>query len=155
MAVHIFISHSVAPKELAIVNTVAEIAASKGGIPIISHRNWNPTATLPSYIASQIDLSNYVIGIVTRNGHQRDWVNAEIAYSKKANKPVLLIADANIRISPQYKAIRINRTAPLKTISTVSAEIQRLISDEKTKNLVGGLVIGGLVLLLLTSLKGE
>jgi len=155
MAVQIFISHSVAPRELAIVNTVADVAASKGAVPIISHRDWDPTVTLPSHVASQINSSNYVIGIVTQNGHHLDWVNAEISYSKKASIPVLVVADASIEISPQYKAIGIDRTAPLKTISIVSAEIQKLISDEKAKNVVGGLVVGGLILLLLTSLKGE
>jgi len=155
MAVQIFISHSVAPRELAIVNTVADVAASKGAVPIISLRDWDPIVTLPSHVASQINSSNYVIGIVTQNGHQLDWVNAEISYSEKVNIPVLVVADASIEISPQYKAIRIDRTTPLKTISIVSEEIQKLISDEKAKNLVGGLVIGGLILLLLSSLKGK
>jgi hypothetical protein len=155
MALQIFISHSVAPKELAIVNTVADVAASKGAVPIISHRDWNPTVTLPSHIASQISSSNYFISIVTQNGHHIDWVNAEIAYSKRVNIPVLIVADAGIKIPPQYKVIRIDRTAPLKTISIVSAEIQKLIKDEKSRSLVGGLVISGLILLFLTSLKGE
>jgi len=155
MAIQIFISHSVAPRELAIVNTVADVAASKGAVPIISHRNWDPTGTLPLSVKRQIKSSNYVIGIVTQNGHHVDWVNAEITYSQRANRPVLIIADKGLKISPQYKVILIDRTVPMKTISTVSIEIQKLIKDEETKNLVGGLVIGGLILLLLSSLKGE
>lgn len=155
MPIQIFISHSVAPRELAIVNTVADVSASNGVVPIISLRDWDPTVTIPSYITSQIDSSNYVMGIVTQNGHHLDWVNAEIAYSKKVKIPVFIVADVGLKIPSQLKVVYIDRTAPLKTISTVSAEIQKLISDEKTKNLVGRLVIGGLILLLLTSLKGE
>jgi len=155
MAIQIFISHSVAPRELAIVNTVADVAASKGAVPIISHRDWDPTKALPSHVVSQIRSSNYIISIVTQNGHHLEWVNAEIAYSKKVNAPLLIVADVGVKIPLQYKIIRIDRTAPLKTISIVSAEIQNLISDKKIKSLVGGLVIGGLILIFLTSLKGE
>ncbi|HBR09952.1 TIR domain-containing protein [Candidatus Bipolaricaulota bacterium] len=141
--------------ELAIVNTAADVAASKGAVPIIAHRDRNPTGALPSSINTQIESSNYVIGIMTQNGHHIEWVNAEIAYSQKVNKPVFIIADKGLKVSPQYKVIRIDRTAPLKTLSTVSIEIQKLIKDKEIKNLIGGLVIGGLIFILLSSLKGE
>jgi len=57
MAIQIFISHSVAPRELAIVKTVADVAASKGAVPIISNRNWNSTGPLPLSIERQIKSS--------------------------------------------------------------------------------------------------
>lgn len=144
--IQIFISHSVAPRELAIVNAVADVAASKGAVPIISYRNWDPIGILPGYIESQITSSNYVIGIITNNGHHLDWINAEIAYSQKMNRPILVLADEGINISSQDQIIRIDRTNPMKTLFLVSAEIQRLIGDEEVRNLVGGLVIGGLIL---------
>jgi len=99
--------------------------------------------------------SNYVIGIVTQNGHHLDWVKREIICSQRTNRPALIIADKGLKISPQYKVIRLDRVVPMKTISTVSIEIQKLIKDEETKNLVGGLVIGGLIILLISSLRGE
>lgn len=155
MAIQIFISHSVAPRELAIVNVVADIAASKGVVPIISHRDWIPNEKLPLHVESGISSSNYVIGIVTQNGHHLDWVKAEISYAKKLNKPILILADVNIKIPSEYKVIYINRRAPFETISITSSEIQKLINDEKIRYIIGGFIITGLVLLLLFSLKGE
>lgn len=151
----IFISHSVAPRELAIVNSVADVAATKGATPIIAFRDWLTQAGPPSYITSQIASSDYVIAIITQEGHHVDWVNAEIAHARRLNKPLLIVADTTIGISAEYKVIRINRTNPLETLSNVSTEVERVVGDEKTRNLVGGILIGGLVLLLLASLKGE
>lgn len=154
MAVQIFIAHSVAPRELAAVSAVADTTASKGAVPIISLRNWNPRSMPPS-VKSQIDSSNYVIAIVTRYGQQLDWVNAEIAYSQEVGKPILIVADEGIPIPSQYNTIRIIRAEALRTLSTVSRKIQEWVDDEETNKLLRGLAVGGLVLLLLTSSKGE
>jgi hypothetical protein len=154
MAVQIFIAHSVAPRELAAVSAVADTTASKGAVPIISLRNWDPKS-MPPGVKAQIDSSNYVIAIVTRYGRQLDWVNAEIAYSQGAGKPILVVADEGIPIPPQYNTIRINRAEALRTLATVSKKIQAWVDDEETNKLLRGLAVGGLVLLLLTSSKGE
>ena len=151
----IFISHSVAPKELAIVNAVADVIASRGALSIIAYREWNPNAVLPPHILSQLSSSHFIIAVITNTGHHIEWVNAEIAYSTKMNKPILILADEGINISSNYKVIRINRLDPIKTISEASNEIQSLISDKKIEELVTGLAIGGLILILLTSLKGK
>lgn len=155
MAVRIYISHSVAPRELAIVNSVADAAASNGAVPIIPHRDWGPESTLPERIRSQIDSSDFVIAIVTRNGRQLDWVNSETGYGMAAKKPTLVLADQDVTTPPELGAIRIDRTDPLGSISLVSAEIQKMATDKTMKYLVGGVAIGGLVLLLLASVKGE
>jgi hypothetical protein len=154
MAIQIFIAHSVAPRELAAVSVVADTTASKGAVPIISLRNWDPKL-MPPGVKTQIDSSNYVIAIVTRYGRQLDWVNAEIAYSQEVGRPILIVADEGIPIPPQYNIIRINRSEALRTLSAVSRKIQEWVDDEETKKLLRGLVVGGLVLLFLTSSKGE
>ncbi len=155
MPTQVFISHSVAPRELAIVNSVADVAVSRGAVPIIPDRDWTPDVKLPPRIESQINSSSFVVGIVTSDGHQLDWVNSEMGYGMVVKKPIIALADADVTIPPEFRVIRIDRADPLGTIAAVSAEIQRRIRDERTKKLFGGLAIGGLVLLLLASLKGE
>lgn len=146
----IFISHSVEPKELVLVNIMAEELAQLKVTPTISDREWQ-TNEIPRRIRKQIEDANYMIGIITDKGHHFPWFNAEIIYSQKLSpkKPLLLVADASIQVDPSYESIIINRRNPLNTISEVSRKIKRLIQDKETQNLIAGILIGGVALLLL------
>lgn len=157
MSIRIFISHSVAPRELALVNVMAEEAARQGVIPFIPDRDWPSNESIPDRIRRQIKDSNYMIAIASENGHHLDWLNAEIIYSQRLSprRPLLLVTDAAIQVDPSHERIIIDHTNPLSTIAEVSHRIQRLIQDRDTQNLLKGLLVGGLTLLLLYSFKKE
>lgn len=153
----VFISHSVSPWELALVNAVADVADQRGLPPIIPHRDWDPAADLPSPIAAQIESSDCIVAIATQGGQHLNWLNLEVTYSQQlpSPRPLLIVADNGILVNPDYRCIRINRREPLTTLSQVRGQIDRLVQDAQTQQLVRGLVIGGLALLFLSSLRGE
>ncbi|MFQ6089528.1 MAG: toll/interleukin-1 receptor domain-containing protein [Candidatus Methanofastidiosia archaeon] len=157
MPIRIFISHSVAPRELVLVNAMAEEAARRGVTPSIPDRDWVPNNRIPKRIRRQIEDSDYIIAIASERGHHSQWLNAEIIYNQRLSspKPLLLVTDATIQVDPSYERIIINYSNPLGTISEVSHRIQRLIQDKNAQNLVAGVLIGGLTLLLLYSLKED
>ena len=150
MPVRVFISHSVAPWELALVNSVADVTAQRGATPTIPDRAWKPSVdSLPSRIAAQIQASDYLIAIATQWGQHLDWLNQEVMYNQQLSKPSLIVADAGIPLAPEYDCIRIDRANPLATLIHVSNRIQGLIQDHQTQALMRGLLITGLALLFL------
>jgi hypothetical protein len=152
MVIRVFISHSVAPRELALVNSVADIVAQRGAIPVIPDRTWNPISEdVPERIAVQIRDSDYVVGIASQWGHHAEWLNKEVAYGRllQPAKPTLVVADREITIAPAYECVRMDRTNPLATLGEIERRIQGLVSDQQTQNLLRGLLVGGLVLLFL------
>lgn len=153
----IFISHSVAPKELALIDAMAGEVLRRGERPIIPRRDWNPDNAIPEDIRTQIRDSNCIIGIATQGGHHYPWLNVEVSYSQELNppRPLILVADAEVPINPSYQRIVINRNNPFGTISEVAQRIQRLVQDRDTQNLITGLVVGGLILLFLYFLTKE
>ena len=110
----VFISHSVSPWELALVNAVADVVAHRGLPPIIPDRDWDPAAGLPSRIAAQIQSSDYVIAIATQGGQYINWLNQEVTYSQRLSppRPSLVVADNGILVNPDYQCIHINPTGP-------------------------------------------
>ena len=152
----IFISHSVAPRELALVNGVADVVAERGETPIIPDRDWDsPAEPLPSRITAQIRSSDYVIAIASRWGRHINWLNQEIIYSQQLlpPSPFLIVADVEVPVAQGYACIRINRSDPLATLSQVSSQIQRLVQDREMQSLLKGFLVGGLALLFLSSLE--
>lgn len=152
MAVQVFISHSVAPWELAFVNGVADVAAQRGAIPTIPDRAWNaPADPLPARVAALIHSGDYVIALATHSGQHLEWVNQEVMASQQLSppKPLLLVADAGLPVTPGYRCIRIDRLNPLATLSEVSSRAQELIHEQSSQALVRGLLVAGLALLFL------
>ena len=106
MPVQVFISHSVAPWELALVNSVADVAAQRGAIPTIPDRAWDSSVeSLPHRIAALIQSSDYVIAIATHGGQHIGWLNEEVAYSRQLSKPSLVVADEGIPVNQQFHCI--------------------------------------------------
>jgi hypothetical protein len=152
MPVRVFLSHSVAPSELALVNGVADAAAQRGAIPAIPDRAWNPSVEeLPDRIKAQIRESAYLIAIASQWGQHVTWLNQEVTYSRQLSppRPSVVVADAQIEIPPGHDCIRMDRANPLATLAQVSQHIQRLVQDQQTQALLRGLLIGGLALLFL------
>lgn len=152
MPVRVFLSHSVAPWELALVNGVADAAAQRGAIPTIPDRAWNPSVEeLPDRIKAQIRESTYLIAIASQWGQHFDWLNQEVTYSRQLSppRPSVVVADAQIATLSGHDCIRMDRTNPLATLAQVSQHIQRLVQDQQAQALLRGLLIGGLALLFL------
>ena len=152
MSVRVFLSHSVASWELALVNSVADVVAQRGAVPMIPDRAWNPSVEeLPDRIKAQIQESECLIAIASQWGHHLPWLNQEVTYSHQLSpsRPSVIVADAGIAIPPEYDCIRMDRANSLVTLAQVSQHIQRLGHDRQTQALLRGLLIGGLALLFL------
>jgi TIR domain len=148
MALKIFISHSVAPNELGIVYAIANEGAKRGASPYIPDRDWNPFESIPDQISMHLKDSDFVLAIATGLGLHLNWLNMEVEQADKQRKPLLIIADNNIKILEHLVHIRIDRMNPSKTISEVSQFLEKYGKDKESKELLTWIGIGGLLFLL-------
>ncbi|MFH1859502.1 MAG: hypothetical protein ABH870_00570 [bacterium] len=152
MSTTIFISHSVAPSELAIVAVTAEESLRRGATPLVPGRDWDPEE-MPQQISDQINSSDYMIAIASQNGGHLSWLNTEINYWQSKGKPFLLVSDAVVQTNPLCERIILNRNNPLSTISEIHKKIEQKIHDNNAREIISGLLIGGVILMVLCSLK--
>ncbi|MBA7699471.1 hypothetical protein ES703_108168 [subsurface metagenome] len=100
MGFKVFISHSVAPKELGIVYTIANESAKKGASPFIPDRDWEPEDEIPVRIQTHLKNSDYLLAIATSSGFQLQWLDREVKEASKEKKPLLIVADEGIEVTP-------------------------------------------------------
>jgi|GEM_PF-5265540 len=145
----IFVTHSVAPWELAIVNGVADAVAKRGATPFFPYREWNPKR-IPRAVSAQIKEADYIIAIATKDGQHLDWVNRELAYNLRLSppKPVLVLADHGSSVMSGYDVIRIHREKPFLTLALVGERIQKLVEAKRNQKILQGFLVGSLLLLL-------
>lgn len=155
MGSKVFISHSVTPKELGIVYTIANESAKRGASPFIPDRDWNPNDKIPIRIQNNLKNSDYLLAIATSSGFQMEWLNREIEEASKNRKPLLIVADEGIEVPSEYHRIWIDRTDPTKTLHQISEHLENFGKgkDRKTKELLTWIVLGGLLFLLLLGSK--
>lgn len=152
MGLKVFISHSVAPRELGIVYAIANEAARRGADPFIPDRDWNPEENVPERISIRLSNSHYLLAIATSFGTQIDWLKREIKeFGKKSN--LLIVADKGIKVPSGFTYIRIDRSNPAKTISKVSLELAKIKINKETKELLALLGIAGILFLLISGGK--
>ncbi|MEO0289985.1 MAG: TIR domain-containing protein [candidate division WOR-3 bacterium] len=149
MPFKVFISHSVAPRELGIVYAVVNEAAKKGASPFIPDRDWNPEGSIPERIQTHVKETEYMLAIATNSGFQLKWLNREVKEGLKRRKSLIIIADKGIRIPPEIPSIRIDRDNPAGTIRDISGRLAKFGRDKKTKEILTWITIGALLFLLL------
>ncbi|MEW6607728.1 MAG: toll/interleukin-1 receptor domain-containing protein [bacterium] len=145
----VFISHSVAPRELGVVYAMANEAAKRGASPFVPDREWEPKGVIPERIRSHLKETDYLLAIATSSGFQLDWLNREVREGLREAKPILVVVDKGIRVPSNTNRIWINRTNPVKTIQMVSTHLAEFGRDKKTKEFLTWIGIGGLFFLLL------
>jgi len=156
MAYKVFISHSTSDRGLIIY--LANLLNKLEVEPIIAEWYLTPGEPLDKKVFGQIDKSNCVVALLTRNGIRSNWVQQEIGYSLKQDKLVIPLVEKGVRdlASLQGKEYieydPYNYQESLIKLSNFVKSL-KLKKEEKEKAL---LVLGALlILVLLFSGKGK
>lgn len=151
MAYKVFISHSTS--DIGLVTSLAHLL-QKFGIDVFV-ANWylSPGESLDKKVFDQIESSDCVVVLLTRNGIRSNWVQQEIGYSMQKNRPVIPIVEQGVDPSElaalQGKEyIEYDPYQPQSALTKLSSFVNglKLKKEEQEKAL---LVVGGLLLLLL------
>lgn len=159
MSYTVFISHSASDQRL--VTTLSNTLSRMGINVYVAEWYLAPGTPVSRKVFEQIDNSNCVVAVLTRNGIRSQWVHQEIGYARKANKPIIPLVEKGVRreqlASLQGIAyIEYSPYTPTDAIIKLSTFIksQKLKKEEQEETLlVGGALLTLLLLLLLSGEK--
>ncbi len=122
--------------------------------PVLSDRHWTPNDAPPARIVQGLKGLDAFVAIATSQGSHIHWVNVELAEAIKLGlrpERVVSVIDSEIRPPTTGKVLTINRADLSDTIAKTAAALEQLQLERSEKNLLAGLVLGGLAALLLAS----
>jgi hypothetical protein len=149
----VYLSHSVSPRELGAIYGMAELAAQKGMQPIVADRRWSPAAP-PARIVQLLQGLDAFVVIATLEGTQESWVNAELdtaLHTGLSAQAVVSVVDAGIEVPTTDHVVTIDRNNLAGTISRAVEILAGLKLGQDQRNVLAGLLLGGLAALLLSS----
>lgn len=150
MSFKVFISHSVSPKELAIIYTLAEESMKKGMSPFVPDRIWNPEAKTPETIRQAIQECDSVVLFGTKYGAHLDWLKREWGEIKKYNKKVIALLDPEISLNGtelEINRVKIDPKQLSKTIKDAANYLESMKLKKNQEELLVWIVIGSLLFL--------
>lgn len=87
----VFISHSM--KDAHLVDALRSIAASAGIVPLIAEHVIDLQNTVTKKIEEMISDADLVLVVLTNEGFNSTFVQQEIGYATKSNKPLLVLVE--------------------------------------------------------------
>jgi len=149
----VYIGHSVAPHELGAIYAMAELAAGKGMEPIIPDRRWPPDEP-PARIQQFLKGLDAFVTVATLGGEYIAWVTSELSTALALGmnpQKIVSVVDQGVQVPEVGHVVIIDRSNFDVTISKTVEILEQLQMDRTQRNLLAGLVLGGLMALLLAS----
>jgi len=147
MAYKVFISHSTRDQGLVIY--LANLLNKFGVETVVAEWYLTPGEPLDKKVFDRIDKSDCVVALLTRNGIRSNWVQQEIGFSLKQDKPVIPIVEKGIDLKDlaalQGKEyIEYNQYQYQEALIKLSTYVKslKLKKEDKEKALI---VLGGLL----------
>lgn len=148
MSYRVFISHST--KDQVLIFTLAQYLASKNIEAFVAE--WNPKlgTDLTQKIFPQIDQSDCVVAILTKDGNRSEWVNQEIGYAFKAQKLIISVIESGVKVSGaligkeyvQFDKTNVNSIYnAMQTVSEYIAKMKLSKEQKQTAMIIGGLIL--------------
>lgn len=153
MPYKVFLSHSTRDRGLVIA--LASLFRKLGVEASVAEWYLTPGERLDKKIFTQIDQSDCTIVLLTKNGMRSNWVQQEIGYALKSNKPLIPLVETGINSTELASLagreyIEYGPLQPEQAMMRLSnyAQSLKLKKDEKEKTiLVTGAFIAFLLLL--------
>ena len=152
----VYISHIVSPWELAQVYVLARETERQGLQSFIPDRTWVPANGVPPSLTGVVAQAELILLFATLSGNHLEWVNQELAAAQ--GKPVVAVAERGIKLTgiDGRNIVEFDRSEDMAdALGLASARVGALRLQQRNKNLVTGLLVGGLVLLLLRGLQED
>lgn len=123
----VFISHSLEDRN--IVSTLKSNLALANIQAYIAEEDYQPGTDIWEKVKRNIDDSNVVIAILTRDGSRYSYVNQEIGYaSSKPDKQIIPIVEDDVKPVGALEGmeyIRFNRLSPLNAFDIATQYLER------------------------------
>ena len=94
MAYKVFISHS--SRDQGLVISLANLLSKFGVEVFVAEWYLSPGQRLDDKVFGQIEKSDCVVALLTREGIRSNWVHEEIGYSLRSNRPIVPIVEKGV-----------------------------------------------------------
>lgn len=154
-----FISYSLNDTEEFVLTILAKRLAEQGFTVSSSYNLYSNVVDFSTY--SQLNKSNFFIGIITQEGNSKERVFNEWRVASEKRIPALLLIEDNVQITQQLanhpNIVRFNKTHPQPAIDFVRQKINSTTQvtvplSNPTNNNTVAWMIGGLAVLALIGL---
>ncbi len=153
MAYKVFVSHSTRDQGLviALVNMIAKL-----GVEVfVAEWYLTPSEQLDKKVFTQINRADCVVVLLTRNGVRSNWVQQEIEYALKAERPLIPlvekgIAPLDLAALQGREYIQYDPSEPQQALIGASTYVKSLKlrkEDQEKALLIGGVILALLLLL--------
>ncbi len=132
MRYKIFISHST--QDMFLIRQLAKHLDNYGIDVVIAEDIRSPGIKLEEKIYSLIRECDFVLGILTSNGVNSEWVRKEINYAHKINKPIIPLVEEGIRINMDIEYVPFDSSESIKSILD---KIRNGIDKLREKRIIG------------------
>jgi len=152
MAYRVFISHSTRDRGLVI--TLANLLARFGVEVFVAEWYLTPGESLDKKVFAQIEKADCMVVLLTRNGVRSNWIQQEIGYALKANKPIIPLVEKGVEpkdlAALQGKEyIEYDPFQPQQALIRASTYVRSLKLKKKQEQEKTLLIAGGILALLL------
>jgi hypothetical protein len=116
-------------------------------------RHWAPNAP-PARVLQALKGLGAFVAIATTSGTNLEWVNTELAEAARSglnHETIVSVLDASVTPPTIGKVLTIDRGSVSETISKTLTVLDQFQLERSQKNLLAGLLLGGLAALLLAS----
>lgn len=93
----VFISHSVGPVEIPVVNHLSASLTGAGVHSYLALYDRQPGNQLSSKVRAHIDSSDALLALITKRGADSDWVQNEVGFAIGRSKPVIPLVEKGIK----------------------------------------------------------
>src|SRR5712692_9393650 len=94
MAYKVFISHST--RDQGLVIALANLLSKYGATIFVAEWYLAPGEALHKKVTGQIQNSDCVVALLTRNGMRSNWVQQEIGYTLNSQKPIIPLVEKGV-----------------------------------------------------------
>ena len=151
-----FISHSINDRDQFILTLLSSKLRQKDFI-IISSQNFYGTA-IDYATQNQISECHLFIGVITRQGLERNRVIEEWKFSKRRNIPNIILIEDTVRIQENFNGnyVVFSRRNPQSAIDLITAKMNQTISINNKKNVdIVPWILGGAAILAIINILSD
>jgi nucleoside 2-deoxyribosyltransferase len=157
MRYRVFISHSTQDRGLVVA--LANLLARFGVEVFVAEWYLSPGETLSKKVFEQIESADCMVILLTRNGIRSNWVQQEIGFALKSQKPLIPLVEKgtgsqDLAALQGREYIEFDPLQPKEALIKTSTYVKslKLKKEEREKTLI---IAGGILTLLLLLTGGE
>jgi len=144
MVFTVFISHSKA--DIEIVKALYSTLKQSGINVYVAEFRLEPGVRLSQKICRNIETSDCVLVLLTREGISSAWVQQEVGIAQRANKLIIPVVEKGVRAAGVLEGreyIELDKENPWNTIAQINkyAEYLKAQKEQAERTRVGGLAI--------------